>query len=110
VQVDIGRGKEWFIEGCITDAGGVCTRTRGVRLTPAERVEYVRLWYELRGMPRCEPEAVLPRDRAFELRSPQGRYAGHLPAAVTEVGTRNQGPCRAPARMAWWVARLFQAR
>lgn len=106
VQVDIGRGAEWTIEGCVSSGGG-CRRTRRVTLGEADRAEYVRLWTEIRATPRCEPEGIFPGERVFVLDSPDGRFEGRLPASVDAIIDRNRGPCRAHARMAWWVAQVF---
>lgn len=110
VTVDIGRGAAWVIEGCVTDAGGRCTRTRAVELTAAERQEYVRLWAEIRAIPRCEMDAIWPGDRNWVLTSSQGRWSGRLPADRAAVAERTRGPCRADARMAFWIAERFTSR
>ncbi|MCZ7681805.1 MAG: hypothetical protein M5U28_24650 [Sandaracinaceae bacterium] len=84
MTVDIGRGAAWVIEGCVTDAGGRCTRTRAVELTAAERQEYVRLWAEIRAIPRCEMDAIWPGDRNWVLTSSQGRWSAACPPTAPQ--------------------------
>ena len=105
----LGPHAVWSIEGCVTSASRVCTRTRAVLLMPADRAAYVSLWFAIRATPLCEPEGIFPGDRMFELQSAQGNFTGRLPANVADLAARNGGPCRAHARMAWWVAERFLA-
>ncbi len=109
VTVDIGGGAQWFIGGCVSSARGICHASSRVQLSEAQRREYVQAWFAIRSTPRCEPEGIFPGDREFALRWNGQDVTGHLPADAAQVPVRNAGPCRAHARMAWWVAQAFRA-
>lgn len=105
-------GLPWTIAGCVTGPDGACEETQRVELDEADRVALVRLIGEVRAIPLCEREAVRPGDRPYrlELTGTETPYQGHLPADPAELDARNQGPCRADARLATWIAQRFQRR
>lgn len=101
----------WTISGCTTGAHGACEETSRVELDEASRAELVQLVAEVRAIPRCEPEGIFPGDRAYrlDLTSFPRPYEGNLPADPGQLATRNAGPCRADARLAWWIAEHFRS-
>lgn len=105
-------GLPWTITGCVTASHGACEETARVELTDADREALVTALAEVRAIPRCEPEGLFPGDRAYRLDLTGGPrpYEGHLPADVAQVEARGEGPCRADARLAWWIVRRFGAR
>lgn len=101
----------WTITGCVTGPHGGCEETARVELSEADRGELVRLLGELAAMPDCEPQEISPGARAYRLVLTGGPrpYEGHLPAEPAELAARTDGPCRADARLARWIADRFQA-
>ncbi len=104
-------GLPWTITGCVTGPDGACEETLRVELDETGRTELVRLLAEVHAIPRCEPDAVFPGDRTYrlDLTGFPRPYEGNLPADPTQLAARNQGPCRADARLAWWIAQRFQS-
>ena len=105
-------GLPWTITGCVTGPHGACEETGRVELTDGDRTALVMALAEVRAIPRCEPEGIFPGDRVYRLDitgAPRA-YEGHLPADRTQLEARNAGPCRADARLAWWIAQRFEAR
>jgi hypothetical protein len=102
----------WTITGCVTGPAGGCEETLRVELTEADRRELVRLVMDVETIRPCEPEGIFPGDRAYRLvlTGFPRPYEGRLPAALADLAVRNAGPCRADARLAWWIAARFQAR
>ncbi|GAB4216272.1 MAG: hypothetical protein OHK0013_42580 [Sandaracinaceae bacterium] len=100
----------WTITGCVTGPHGACEETARVELDEADRRQLVQLLAEVQAIPRCEPEGLFPGDRAYRLALTgfPRTYEGHLPASLADLSTRNEGPCRADARLAWWIASRFQ--
>jgi hypothetical protein len=87
------------IEGCVTSASRVCTRTRRIELDGAGRREL--------AMPRCEPVAHAPGDLPFTL-DIGGRVArGHLPRDRAQVAARTDEHCEAEHALAWWLVQRF---
>jgi len=109
VSVDIGRGADWFIEGCVAAARGVCFWARQVVMRPEDRVAYVQHWATVYAMPRCAPTDAPRASRLLDLDGPAGHMEDFLPEDVTQIAATTQGPCRAPARLAVWVAQRFGA-
>jgi hypothetical protein len=105
-------GLPWTISGCVTGPDGGCEETMRVELTDADRAALVAALAEVRAIPRCEPEGLFPGDRAYRLdiTGAARAYEGHLPADPSQLEARNAGPCRADARLAWWIAQRFEAR
>jgi len=102
--------ENWTITGCVSDAPKACDKTTTSSVPMEARIEFLRLWEEARTMPRCEPEAEFPDDRAFELTYSTGSASGRLPAREADLTRRNEGPCRAYARIAMWFAQQLRAR
>ncbi len=96
-----------MIDGCVTSASQVCTRTRGVALTAAQRQELVGLLGEIDSMPPCVPEVFQPGDPEYSLGLGTRTWSGHLPRDAAQIPARTQGPCAAPTRLAWWVVQAF---
>jgi hypothetical protein len=95
----------WTVTGCIGPRGA-CEETARVELDDARRVELVRLLDEVRSIPRCEPDAIFPGERDYRVRitgAPRV-YEGRFPHEERNLATRNAGPCRADARLGWWIA------
>ncbi|MBX7195267.1 MAG: hypothetical protein K1X94_24645 [Sandaracinaceae bacterium] len=101
----------WTITGCATGPSGGCEETARVVLSEADHAALEDLLAEVRAIPRCEPEGIFPGDRAYRLDIEGGPrpYEGHLPVDPTQLEARNQGPCRADARLAWWIASRFRS-
>jgi hypothetical protein len=99
--------ENWSLTACVGPTSAVCT---GVpRELPTEaRTAMLQIWWDVHRTPRCEPEGIFPGDRIFRLSYLGRTYEGRLPASESDIERRNEGPCRAHARMAWWFAR--QAR
>jgi hypothetical protein len=95
----------WTIDGCVSDRAGACDKTRHFDVRMEARHELIRIWEDVKATPRCEPEGQVPGDRRFELTWLGVKHAGVLPAAESDIAARNQGPCRAHARLAMWFAR-----
>lgn len=105
-------GLPWTIRGCVTGPNGGCEETARLELSEADRTALVTALGEVRAIPRCEPEGIFPGDRAYRLDmtgAPRA-YEGHMPADPTQLEARNAGPCRADARLAWWIAQRFEGR
>jgi hypothetical protein len=98
-------GLPWTITGCIGPRAA-CEETARIELDEAERGELVRAIEEVRAIPLCEPEGIFPGDRTYrlEITGAPRVYEGRLPADEGQLAQRNDGPCRADARLAWWVA------
>jgi len=109
VRVDIGKGPDWFIEGCTANLPGACAGTHSITLRPEDRAAYVELWNAIFTMPRCEPNARPKDARLFQLDGPAGHFEDPLPKDVAQIPASTQGPCQAPARLAVWVAQRFGA-
>ena len=104
------RVSERRIEGCITSASRICTRTRAIDLGPAARAELHRLLAAIDAMPRCEPVGFAPGDPAFTLTIGSRVAMGHLPADPALVGLRTDEACEAEHALAWWIAERFGGR
>jgi hypothetical protein len=105
-------GLPWTITGCVTGPHGGCEETGRIELTDADRTALVTALGEVRAIPRCEPEGNFPGDRPYRLdiTGAPRPYEGSLPSDPTQIDTRNAGPCRADARLAWWIVQRFGAR
>ncbi len=101
---------EWTLTGCISEVPGACDKSGAFVVGPAGRTELLRIWKEVRATPRCEPEARVPGDRFFEITHGDETFAGRVPANEAELATRNDGPCRAGARLAMWFVHQFRDR
>lgn len=99
----------WTLTGCVTPGAAACEETSRVELDDAARAELVALVEEVRAIPRCEPDGIFPDDRPFTLTltGMPGPYASSLPGDASAMATRNEGPCRASSRLAWWIAQHF---
>jgi len=102
--------ENWTMAGCASDTAEACRKTTQWSVPTEARVEFIRLWQEVRATPRCEPEARSPDDRAFEIVHSTGKAAGHLPAHEADLAKRNEGPCRADARLAMWFVHQWRTR
>jgi hypothetical protein len=107
VTATLEQGPPLAVFGCVSSVSGACRRTTQIELDHDAGAELDALVTAVRAIPRCEPEAIVPGDREYTLTldgAPR-EYTGHLPAAEAELASRDAGPCRADARLAWWVAR-----
>jgi len=97
------------LDGCFTDHGGICTRTRSVVLRPAARDALRGLLRAIQSMPLCEPVGFAPGDPEFSLHIPgEARpRVGHLPRNPAEVAARTDEPCEAEHAIAAWLIRAF---
>lgn len=111
VSIDLGSGLPWTISGCTSPGGAPCEESARVELDEAARTELVTAIEEVRAIPRCEPEGIFPDDRPYTLTLTgfPRTYAGGLPGDASAMATRNAGPCRADARLSWWIASRFEA-
>jgi hypothetical protein len=108
VRVSLG-ALPWTIVGCITPGAAPCEETMRVELDEPARTALVQAIEDIRAIPRCEPDGIFPDDRPFELTltgfpSP---YRAALPGDPSLMATRNEGPCRASARLAWLLVQWF---
>lgn len=105
-------GLPWSITGCVTGPHGACEETGRVELSDDDRAALVQALGEVWAIPRCEPEGIFPGDRAYrlDLTGAPRPYEGRLPADPSQIEARNAGPCRADARLAWWITQRFGAR
>ncbi|MFO0682288.1 MAG: hypothetical protein U0234_09570 [Sandaracinus sp.] len=97
--------------GCVSSVVGTCFATLRVPLDGAAEAELAQLLADVRAIQLCEPEAIVPGDLDYQLSwegAPRA-YAGHLPADESNIAARGSGPCRADARLAWWIARWILA-
>lgn len=95
----------WRLVGCIGQRRAVaCEQNTTIEVSADEQRELVALLDEIQAPIRCEPEGFAPGDPEYAIRGSWSRE-GHLPADPAAVEARTQGPCGAPARLAWWVAR-----
>ncbi len=78
-------------------------------MRPEDRIAYVEHWAAIYAMPRCTPVPRPPATRPLALDSPAGHMEDFLPEEITQIATSTQGACRAPARLAVWVAQRFGA-
>jgi hypothetical protein len=102
----------WVITGCLAArADAPCAPSTRVELGENDRRELVELLAEVWAIPRCEP-FELGDDRGYSLvlTGSSRPYVGTLPSDPSRVAARNEGPCRADARLAWWIASRFRAR
>jgi hypothetical protein len=97
------------IEGCFTDRGLRCTRTRRVVLGRAARAELDALLAAIRAMPRCEPIGFAPGDPDFAITLPGEAHprTGHLPRDPSLSPSRTDEPCEAEHALAAWIVRRF---
>lgn len=94
------------VTGCVMPERGPCEESMRVVLDDDAREELQALLDDVAATPRCEPEGIHEGDREYTLRVEGGaRYSGHVPADGSQMTARNGGPCRADARLAWWIAR-----
>ncbi len=97
--------------GCVSSVAGTCFATLRIPLDDEATSELARLLADVSAIPRCEPEGIFPGDLDYEL-SWEGAprtYEGHVPADEHTMAARGSGPCRADARLAWWIARWVLA-
>lgn len=108
VRIDLGQARP-AIEGCFTDRGLRCTRTRRVELDRAGRVELDALLAAIRAMPRCEPIGFAPGDPEFAITLPDETRArtGHLPRDPSVVAARTDEVCEAVHALAAWIVHRF---
>ena len=111
VTIDLGSGLPWTISGCVSPGGAPCEESARALLDEAARTELVTAIDEVRAIPRCEPEPIFPDDRPYTLTLTgfPRTYTGGLPGDASAMATRNAGPCRADARLSWWIASHFEA-
>jgi len=104
-------GDPLAITGCVMPESAPCEESMRVEFDDDASEELGALLADVGDMPRCEPEALQPGDRTY--RATFGGndtvYAGPLPADPTQIAARTTGPCRADARLVWWVARWLIA-
>lgn len=108
-RLDASEGA-WSLDGCPTQERAACEESFSIALDAAARAELERMLADLRAMPRCEPEGFVPGDPSYSLRTGGVTYDGHLAADPAAVAARLEGPCAAPARLAWWVVARFADR
>ncbi len=98
------------IDGCISALAGACVATTRVTLEEEANEELTQLLADVRAMPRCEPGGIEPGDLDYTLSWPGSpSYVGSVPADASRMAARNEGPCRADARLAWWIAHWIVA-
>lgn len=101
------------VGGCVLPEPGPCEESMRVVLDDDAREELEVLLDALAETPRCEPAATEPGDHEFALTFDDGTtFRGPMPADPARVAARAGGPCRADARLAFWLARwlLGEAR
>lgn len=100
------------VTGCVSSVAGTCSATIEVPLDADAVAELPQRVADVRAIPRCEPEAIAPGDVDYHLSwlgAPR-EYVGHVPGDEANVTARGSGPCRADARLAWWIARWVLAQ
>lgn len=94
------------VTGCVMPESAPCEESMRVVLDDDAREELQALLDDVAATPRCEPDGIFPGDRDYTLSVEGGAtYAGHIPADPAQMAARTGGPCRADARLAWWIAR-----
>lgn len=106
VHASLTDGSPLVITGCVMPERAPCEESMRVVLDDDAGEELDALLDDLGETPRCEPAGIEPGDREFTLTVEGGAtYTGPIPADPTRVAARAAGPCRADARLAWWLAR-----
>jgi len=100
------------VNGCVSNIAGTCLATVLATLDVDAQRELEQLLGEVAAIPRCEPDGVFADDLAYSM-SWEGaprEYTGAIPSNESQMSARNGGPCRADARLAWWIARWVLAQ
>jgi len=104
-------GSPSTITGCVSSVAGECAATALVTLDADASTELERGVAGVLAIPRCEPEAIVAGDLEYHLAwagAPR-EYEGHIASDESTIAARGSGPCRADARLAWWIARYILA-
>lgn len=95
------------VVGCVSTVAGTCFATVRVPLDADAMSELAQHVTDVLAIPLCEPAALVPGDLSYTLSWPGAprSYEGPVPADESTMAARGSGPCRADARLAWWIAR-----